>query len=136
MNCGTASASALMTAFFLVMVGGVVAVLVVQPAAAQSSAPVQTGATGQTDLARAVTAQLTPERAIQIAQSAVPRAVLTRAPELVNFQGTVAYEVVLDRGALYIDASNSTILFNGAANAAWSNRGEREHEEHEENDDD
>ena len=32
------------------------------------------------------------------------------SPELVNYNGTVAYEVLLDSGATYIDASVGTVL--------------------------
>ncbi|GIW91462.1 MAG: hypothetical protein KatS3mg109_1894 [Pirellulaceae bacterium] len=35
-----------------------------------------------------------------------------RAPELVSLQGTPAYEVVFDRGAIYIDAQTGAILAN------------------------
>jgi hypothetical protein len=36
-------------------------------------------------------------------------------PVLVDFQGTVAYEVALNRGLVYVDATTGRILYNGAA---------------------
>lgn len=56
---------------------------------------------------------LSAERAAQIAALVAPGASLARTPELVNFQGAVAFEVVLDAGTLYIDATSGQVLFNG-----------------------
>jgi uncharacterized membrane protein YkoI len=53
----------------------------------------------------------------QIALAAAPNTTITAAPFLVDFQGTVAYEVATGAGLLYIDANTGTILFNGAAPA-------------------
>jgi len=53
------------------------------------------------------------QQAASIALQAAPGAVLLRPPELVDFQGVVAYEVVLDKGMIYIDASTGEILYNG-----------------------
>ncbi|HXF68733.1 MAG TPA: PepSY domain-containing protein [Thermoflexus sp.] len=55
---------------------------------------------------------LSPSRAIWIAMSAAPGSALMKAPELVFFQGTLAYEVTLDQGVLYIDANTGQILYN------------------------
>lgn len=60
------------------------------------------------------------EGAGQIALAAVPNAIITADPFLVDFQGTVAYEVATNAGLLYIDATTGTILFNGAAPAPVS----------------
>jgi len=38
---------------------------------------------------------------------------LLATPELVSFQGTVAYEVHLDRGLVYVDATTGNVLYNG-----------------------
>lgn len=54
------------------------------------------------------------EQAQTLALAAAPGATLTRPAELVRFQGTPAYEVVLDRGTIYIDAERATVLANGA----------------------
>jgi uncharacterized membrane protein YkoI len=52
-------------------------------------------------------------QAAQIALQAAPGAVLLQPPELVDFQGIVAYEVILDIGTVYIDANTGEILYNG-----------------------
>ena len=36
-----------------------------------------------------------------------------KTPELVNFQGDTAYEVVFSKGSIYIDAQTGKVLFNG-----------------------
>ncbi|MFN8441695.1 MAG: PepSY domain-containing protein [Caldilineaceae bacterium] len=59
--------------------------------------------------------QLGSDEAAQIAQKLAPTAKLQGTPELVNFQGTVAYEVVLDQGKVYVDANNGKVLSNGLA---------------------
>ena len=46
---------------------------------------------------------------------AAPGANLTKTPELVSFQGTPAYEVILDKGTVYVDAQSGAVLANGAA---------------------
>jgi uncharacterized membrane protein YkoI len=67
---------------------------------------------------------VSPDMAIYLAQSVSPNSYLILTPELVSFQGTVAYEVTLNTGRIYIDANSGQILYNGAAvlsNAAGSN---------------
>ncbi|WP_448605261.1 hypothetical protein [Thermoflexus hugenholtzii] len=58
-------------------------------------------------------AQISPARAIWIAMNVAPGSALMKEPELVLFQGILAYEVVLDQGTLYIDANTGRILYNG-----------------------
>ncbi len=41
---------------------------------------------------------------------------IVRAPELVLFQGQVAYEVVFKHGSIYVDANSGQVLFNGTTN--------------------
>ena len=53
------------------------------------------------------------QQAVQIALQTAPGSVLLQPPELVDFQGIVAYEVVLDNGTVYIDANTGEILYNG-----------------------
>jgi len=72
----------------------------------------------------APTYAISADAAAAIALSAVPGTILTRAPELVSFQGIVAYEVLLDRGTVYVDANSGQILYNGAAVAVASGGGE------------
>ncbi len=57
-----------------------------------------------------VQAALSTDSAAQIAMSLVPGATLTRTPELVNYNGTVAYEVLMNQGAVYVDANSGQIL--------------------------
>ncbi len=56
---------------------------------------------------------ISPARAIWIAMNAAPGSALMKEPELVLFEGTLAYEVTLDQGLLYIDANTGRILYNG-----------------------
>src|SRR5581483_4051927 len=58
---------------------------------------------------------ITPDMAAAIALNVVPGGQLTRPPELVDFQGTVAYEVMLAQGAVYVDANTGQVLYNAAA---------------------
>ena len=76
------------------------------------------------------------EQAAAIAQQAVPGAAVSGTPELVLFQGTPAYEVVLDAGVVYVDAQSGAVLFSEVvpAQEPWTTgRGESDHErdEHE-----
>jgi hypothetical protein len=61
---------------------------------------------------------ISPELAAYLALSvAAPDSYLVGDPALVDFQGTVAYEVALNTGRVYVDATSGAILFNGAAAA-------------------
>ena len=76
-----------------------------------------------------------------IAALVAPGANLARTPELVNFQGGAAFEVVLDAGTLYIDAASGQVLYNGvatmvAASGGGGGGGEHEHEDEDEEGDD
>lgn len=53
---------------------------------------------------------LTAAQAGELAKQAMPNALLQATPELVNYNGTIAYEVQLDRGVSYIDANLGAIL--------------------------
>jgi uncharacterized membrane protein YkoI len=64
-----------------------------------------------------------PDIAAAIALNNAPGAVLLATPELVDFQGVVAYEVRLDRGLVYVDANNGQVLYNGANVPAPSSGG-------------
>lgn len=58
--------------------------------------------------------QVSPEQASQLASEvALGGAQLTGTPELVNYEGTVAYEVPFSAGNIYIDATTGNLLFNG-----------------------
>ncbi len=60
----------------------------------------------------AVTA-ISPEVAGQIAQKVADAGQkLIKPPELVDFQGKTAYEALFEKGSIYVDAQDGTILFN------------------------
>jgi Peptidase propeptide and YPEB domain len=50
--------------------------------------------------------------AANIALSSVPGSTLVQQPRLVNFNGTVAYEIQLDAGYVYIDAQSGQVIYN------------------------
>lgn len=52
------------------------------------------------------------ERASQIALRLVPGSILQQPPGLVNYKGTMAYEVLLNIAAVYIDAFSGKVLAN------------------------
>jgi len=54
------------------------------------------------------------DQAINIALNTAPGASLMQQPRLVNLSGSVAYEVPLDMGMVYIDATNGQVLYNAA----------------------
>jgi len=58
--------------------------------------------------------QYSPDQAAEIADAAaLSGATRTGDPTLVNFEGTVAYEVSYDYGNIYVDASTGELIFNG-----------------------
>jgi uncharacterized membrane protein YkoI len=102
--------------------------------AAPAQPPVQAQPAPQpTPAPAAPTYAVSPDMAVTIAMNVAPGAKLARQPELVNFQGAVAYEVMLDTGAVYVDANSGQILFNGTAVAGSGGHQGGEHEggEHE-----
>ncbi len=125
-----------LTAFILVMVGGVAAIQLPKEAAAPAessvalAAPVvaEQGANGRISTVLAAT----------IAKNVAPGAVQQKSPELVLFEGTEAYEVVTDLGNVYVDATTGEVLNNGTAAAmmGYGEEEEYEEDEHGEEDDD
>ncbi len=119
--------SAAVTAFVMVVVGGLI--LAVALPAARAAAPVaEPAAQAVTPLpdvvepeaaaaAPGVEAAVSPELAANIALFAAPGATLNGTPELVLYQDVLAYEVPLDRGLVYVDANSGDVLANGAAPA-------------------
>ncbi len=66
--------------------------------------------------AQPVGPQYIPVEAAQQAALAVAQdASLVKAPELVDFEGKVAYEVGFDKGNVYVDADSGEVLMNGTA---------------------
>src|SRR5205807_9575020 len=59
-----------------------------------------------------------------IALSSIPGSSLLQQPRLVNFSGTVAYEVPLNVGNVYVDATSGQVVYNGA-NGTFSPRRRR-----------
>ena len=55
-------------------------------------------------------ATLTAAQAIALAKQDAPNAILQAEPELINYNGTAAYEVLFDSGTTYIDANFGAIL--------------------------
>jgi len=69
-------------------------------------------------LAAVPTAPPYPVTALQaaaIALAAAPGGNLLARPDLVDFQGSAAYEVRLDQGMIYVSATSGGILYNGVA---------------------
>ena len=82
---------------------------------------------------------LSSDAARDIAVQAANFATMIRTPELVRFEGKVAYEVGFTRGVVYVDAASGAVLFNGTQGSGGqsgaqppASGGEHEHEsEHE-----
>ena len=55
-------------------------------------------------------ATLSAAQATALAKQDTPDAILQATPELINYNGTAAYEVLLDSGATYIDANLGAVL--------------------------
>lgn len=59
-------------------------------------------------------AAISADQAGQIAQQAAgPGQVFLKQPDLVDFQGKTAYEVVFGKGSVYVNAQDGSVLFNG-----------------------
>jgi hypothetical protein len=58
------------------------------------------------------------DQAGTIALASAPGATMTGAPMLVSYQGAIVYEVTLDTGMIYVDATSGKVLANTATNAA------------------
>ena len=55
-------------------------------------------------------ATLSAAQATALAKQDTPDAILQATPELINYNGTAAYEVLLDSGTTYVDANLGAIL--------------------------
>ena len=82
---------------------------------------------------------LSAETARNIAIAASNYATMIREPELVRFEGQVAYEVGLTRGVVYVDANTGAVLYNGTQHGNGGGQpatqppvssGDPEHENH------
>jgi uncharacterized membrane protein YkoI len=88
-----------------------------QAAAPQPSAPEPTAAPVQN---KEPSYAVSPQSAAAVAVNSAPGSSLMSTPSLVNFQGTVAYEVLLDTGPVYVNANTGAVLYNGAASPVYS----------------
>lgn len=77
---------------------------------APSATPPPTDQPTVTDLALASAVPITPDRALRIALALKPGYKARRVPELVNYRGKMAYEVVLNTAYVYVDAFQGQIL--------------------------
>ena len=122
-----------MAAFMIVLLGALGAYIVLHgqdgtaasAAAANVTTPLQSTApsgAGSGDLgtsddrgrsSEGTTYPVSAEQAGSIALSSVPGASLLQQPRLVNLQGTAAYEVLLDRGQVFVDATSGQVLYDG-----------------------
>jgi uncharacterized membrane protein YkoI len=68
-------------------------------------------------------ATITADKAAQIAMNAAGgNETLQKMPELINYQGTTAFEVKLGNGLVYVDALSGKVLFNGVTPRITSQR--------------
>ncbi len=113
--------TAAVTAFVLVLAYGVTATLAkrtteVGPPAAEAGAPPAATATPASP--EPTRPGVSPDLATSIARALRPNARLAGAPELVDYQGTVAYEVgFLDGSKVYVDAQGGQIVDSVVAGA-------------------
>jgi hypothetical protein len=114
-------ASAL-TAFVLVLMLGVGLTVgarsVVEAQAATPVTAIQVAEQLVVPAPAAVKPQLSADQAARIAMNLASNTQLTRTPELVNLQGALAYEVVLNQGIIYVDANSGKVLVNGVTASA------------------
>lgn len=104
-----------LTVFALVLVGSVIATVAPgavdarsADAVTQRQVPTATAAPPGTTVE--APRPITGSDAAAIARSAVGGARLTQAAELVEFRGTLAYEVLLDRATVYVDATTGEVI--------------------------
>lgn len=64
-------------------------------------------------------AALSAAQATALAKQDAPNAILQATPELINYNGTAAYEVLLDSGTIYVDANFGAILNPVATNNVY-----------------
>ena len=93
----------------LVFFGGVIALSTQSPNAdnvlSVANLVTQSQSTQPSSLAALSAAQAT-----ELAKQESPNSILQATPELINYNGTAAYEVLLDSGATYVDANLGAIL--------------------------
>ena len=120
----------------LVFFGGVIALSAQSPSAdnvlSVANLVTQSQSTQPSSLAALSAAQAT-----ELAKQESPNSILQATPELINYNGTAAYEVLLDSGATYIDANLGAILNPVSSSVVTSDyRAEGFDEDHDDDDDD
>lgn len=111
--------AAAVTAFVLVLAGGVGSAMLAAAApapAGPATLPLVDAPAAPVQPAQAAY-PVTAEQARSAALQAAPGTRVLGTPELVSFEGTPAYEVVLDQGKVYVDASTGQVLYNGVTAA-------------------
>jgi hypothetical protein len=106
---------------------------------ARASVPVAPAPAPAQPAAPQIALSLAAARAIAV--QAANFATMIRTPELVRFEGAVAYEVGFTRGVVYVDAGTGTVLFNGTQGQGGgqsspqppTSDGEHEHDDEHEN---
>jgi hypothetical protein len=132
-----------LTVFVLMLIVGVAVTVAIRSfvtahAVVQPAVPAATASTSTT---RPIAVKLSSDQAVQIAVKLAPQAKVVRVPELVSYQGTVAYEVLLNQGSVYVDANNGQVLYKDLALAQSQTTGQgninrTEHEREEQEGDD
>ena len=83
-------------------------------------------------------AALSAAQATELAKQDAPNSVLQATPELINYNGTAAYEVLLDSGTTYIDANLGAVLNPVSSSVVTSDyraEGFDEDDDHDDDDD-
>ena len=131
-----------LTAFLLVVGGGLTISIPTASASAAKATPAMAQPAALAVAQPAPPATISANQAATIALAAAPGTALASTPEMVNYQGVVAYEMLLDRGAVYIDATSGQVLANSVAVVAQAPAtseqarvGRAEHREHADEDD-
>ena len=119
----------------LVFFGGVIALSAQSPSAdnvlSVANLVTQSQSTQPSSLAALSAAQAT-----ELAKQESPNSILQATPELINYNGTAAYEVLLDSGATYIDANLGSILNPVSSSVVTSNYRAEGFDEDDDHDDD
>ena len=121
----------------LVFFGGVIALSTQSPNAdnvlSVANLVTQSQSTQPSSLAALSAAQAT-----ELAKQESPNSILQATPELINYNGTAAYEVLLDSGTTYIDANLGSILNPVSSSVVTSDyraEGFDEDDDHDDDDD-
>jgi hypothetical protein len=94
----------------------------------QTVQPTSTATTLPQNTTSAPTVTLLPAQAAGIAFQFAPGTILLSVPELVDYQGIVAYEVILNTGLIYVDANNGQVLYSSTAAIASFPEGENDND--------